>query len=69
MKEYSTSITLVFFYVTLVLLMININEQIKVDLIFIYSITQISTAFMTEYLNKLSTCFVYTVLICNKAYS
>ena len=48
MKEYSTSITLVFFYVTLVLLMININEHIKVDLIFIYSITQISTAFMTE---------------------
>ena len=37
----------------------NINKQ-KVDFIFIHSITQISTAPITE--------LIYTELICNKAY-
>ena len=40
----------------------------KMHLIFIYSVTQISTAGITEYLNKHDACFVYSVLICNKAY-
>ena len=38
----------------------------KVDLIFIHSVTVTSTATITEYLKK-HTYFVYTLLICNKA--
>ena len=44
----------------------NINEEIKVDLIMVHSITRISTAPITEYLNKHDTWFFYTALICDK---
>ena len=38
----------------------------KIDLVFIYSITRMSTAPVTECLNK-HDMFFLTVLICNKA--
>ena len=40
----------------------KIKKQMKVALIFVHSITQISTAPVTEYLNKHDSYFVYTVL-------
>ena len=47
----------------------NINQQMKLDFIFIYLITRISTEPITEYLNKHDTCFAYTLLICKKEYN
>ena len=44
----------------------NITEQMKVGLIFIHSIAQVSTSHITEYMNKHDACFVDTVMICNK---
>ena len=45
----------------------NINEQIKVDLVFVHSITD-SIAHFPEYFHKHDTYFVPTVVICNKGY-
>ena len=45
----------------------NKNEQMKVDLVFINSISLISTACITEYLNKDRTYFVCTMLTYTKA--
>ena len=79
--EHSTNITLATFlcHITTCNDGCNVNEEIKENLIFIHSITRISTAPITEYFNKPAPIteyfnkqdlyLVYTVLICNKTCS
>ena len=71
MGEHSTNITLATFlcHITTCNDGCNVNEEVKENLIFIHSITRISTAPITEYFNKQDLYLVYTVLICNKTCS
>ena len=63
MRERSTGITFVIFlcHIRTCNDGCKINKQMKEDLIFIYSISQISTALFTEYLTKHDSCFAYSV--------